>query len=105
MAPIDAALADLALQDHPNYSETARKFNVNRCTLSRHYRGQTVSVKESRQINSILSNEQKKNLISYVNKLTERGIPPTNTIIRVFAYNISGKRPGNNWSYRFVQRH
>ena len=105
MAPIDAAFADLALQDYPNYTETARKFNVNRCTLSRRYRGQTVSVKKSWQINLILSNEQEKNLISYVNKLTERGIPPTNAIIRVFTYNIFGKPPGNNWSYRFVQKY
>ena len=91
MASIEAALADLALQDSPNYAKTARKFNINRSTLSRRHRGITGSIKEGRQITSILSNQQEKKLISYINKLTERGIPPTNTIIRVFAHNIFKK--------------
>ena len=105
MDSIEAALANLALQESPNYAETARKFNVNRCTLSRRHRGITTSVKEGRQSRSILSSQQQKALISYINKLTERGIPPTNAMIRVFAYNISGNRPGKNWSYSFVQTH
>ena len=105
MASIEAALADLALQDSPNYTATAKKFNVNRSTLSRRHRGVTVSIKEGRQTTSILSNQQEKELISYINKLTERGIPPTNAIIRVFAQDISKKKPGKNWAYRFVQAH
>jgi DNA invertase Pin-like site-specific DNA recombinase len=105
MDPIDAALADLALQDSPNYAMTARKYNINRSTLSRRHRGITVSIKEGRQTTSILSNQEEKCLISYINKLTERGIPPTNAMIRVFAHNISGKEPGKNWSYRFVEAH
>ncbi len=96
MASIEAALADLALQDSPNYTATAKKFNINRSTLSRRHRGKTASVKKSKQTTSILSNQQEKELIRYINKLTERGIPPPNAMIRVFAYNISGKQPGKN---------
>ena len=99
MALIEVALADLALKDSPNYAATAKKnFNVNRSTLSRRHRGITASVKESKQTTSIHSNQQEKELIRYINKLTERGIPPTNAMIRVFAHNISGKQPGKNWS-------
>jgi len=106
MALIEAAaLADLALQDSPNYAETAKKFNVDRSTLSRRHRGKTASVKAGRQTTSILSNQEEITLIDYISKLTERGIPPTNAIIRVFAFNISGKQPGKNWLYRFVQAH
>jgi len=105
MASIEAALADLALQDSPNYTATAKKFNINRSTLSRRHRGKTAFVKESKQTTSILSNQQEKELIRYINKLTERGIPSFNAMIRVFAYNISGKQPGKNWSYEFVRRH
>ena len=105
MASIAAALADLALQESPNYTATAKKFNINRSTLSRRHRGITVSVKESKQTTSILSNQQEKELIRYINKLTERDIPSLNAMIRVFAYNISGKQPGKNWSYEFVRRH
>ena len=96
MASIDAALADLALQDSPNYTETARRFNVNRSTLSRRHRGVTVSIKEGRQTTSILSNQQEKSLISYINQLTERGIPFTNAMIQVFARNLSKKEPEKN---------
>jgi len=105
IASIEAALADLALQDSPNYTATAKKFNINRTTLSRRHRGITTSVKESKQTTSILSNQQEKKLIRYINKLTERGIPFPNAMIRGFAYNISGKQPGKNWSYEFVRRH
>jgi len=105
MTSIEAALADLALQDSPNYTATAKKFNINRSTLSRRHRDKTASVKESKQTTSILSNQQEKELIRYINKLTERGIPSPNAMIRVFAYNISGKQPGKNWSYEFVRRH
>jgi len=96
MASIEAALADLALQDSSNYTATAKKFNINRSTLSRRHRGKTVFVKESKQTTSILSNQQEKELIRYINKLTERGIPSLNAMIRVFAYNISGKQSGKN---------
>jgi len=105
MTSIEAALADLALQDSSNYTATAKKFNINRSTLSRRHRGKTAFVKESKQTTSILSNQQEKELIRYINKLIERGIPPLNAMIRVFAYNISGKQPGKNWSYEFVRRH
>ncbi len=105
MASIAAALADLALQESPNYTATATKFNINRSTLSRRHRGIIAFVKESKQTTSILSNQQEKELIRYINKLTERGIPSSNAMIRVFAYNISGKQPGKNWSYEFVRRH
>ena len=85
MASIEAALADLALQDSPNYTQTAKKFNVNRSTLLRRYRGVTALIKKGWQTTLILSNQQEKTLISYINQLTKRGISSTNTIIRVFA--------------------
>jgi hypothetical protein len=41
MAAIDKALADLDLQEYPNYSGTAKKYDVDRMTLSRRHRGVT----------------------------------------------------------------
>ena len=105
MASIAAALADLALQESSNYTATAKKFNINRSTLSRRHRDITVSVKESKQTTSILSNQQEKELIRYINKLIERDISSLNVMIRVFTYNISEKQPGKNWSYEFVRRY
>jgi len=105
MTSIEAALADLALQDSSNYIATVKKFNINQSTLSRRHRGKTTFVKKSKQTTLILSNQQEKELIRYINKLIERDIPSFNVMIRVFAYNISGKQPGKNWSYEFVRRH
>ncbi len=105
MTSIEAALADLALQKSSNYTATAKKFNINRSTLSRRHRDIIAFVKKSKQTTSILSNQQEKELIRYINKLIERDIPSLNVMIRVFAYNISGKQSGKNWSYEFVRRH
>ncbi len=105
MASIEAALADLALQKSSNYTATAKKFNINRSTLSRRHRGIIAFVKKSKQTTSILSNQQEKELIRYINKLIERDISSLNVMIHVFAYNISEKQSGKNWSYEFVQRH
>lgn len=77
MALIEVALADLASQDLPNYTQTAKKFNVDRFALSRRYRGKTASVKEEKQVTSFLTNQQEKTLINYISKLAERGIPST----------------------------
>ncbi len=105
MTLIETAFADLALQDSFNYTATAKKFNINWSTLSQRHRGKTIFVKKSKQTTSILSNQQEKELIRYINKLIERDISSFNVMIRVFAYNISEKQSDKNWSYEFVQRH
>jgi hypothetical protein len=43
---IEEALADLELQDLPNYSSTARRFNVDRSTLSKRHKKKTRSQAE-----------------------------------------------------------
>jgi len=105
MTSIETALADLALQDSFNYIATAKKFNINQSTLSWWHRDKTIFVKKSKQTTSILSNQQEKELIRYINKLIERDISSFNVMIRVFAYNISEKQSGKNWFYEFIQRH
>jgi len=55
-----------------------------------------IFVKKSKQTTSILSNQQEKELIRYINKLIERDILSFNAIIYVFAYNISEKQLGKN---------
>ena len=41
MAAIDKALADLDFQEHRNYSETAKKYGVDRTTLLRRHKDAT----------------------------------------------------------------
>ena len=80
---IELALDDLKLQKKPNYSATARKFGVEHTTLAKRFKGKTVSRaianSEHRQH---LTMDQEKVLVEYINKLTDRGMPPTTQIVR-----------------------
>ena len=93
MGSIEEAIADLKLQEHPNIAATAKKYQLQRSTLSRRYNGNTSARSDSIKNSFLLSNQQSKNLIAYIYKLTERGIPHTPAIVRTFAYNISRKWP------------
>ena len=105
MDSIEAALAALDLQESPNYSATARQFNVDRTTLSRRHRGITTSKAAGNEVRRFLSDNQELELIKYVNHLCDRGIPPTPQMLRNFAAEIGGRLPGKDWPGRFVNRH
>jgi len=44
-------------------------------------------------------------LISHINKLTRRGLPPTSTIVRNLAEEMISRPIGKNWTAQFVKRH
>ena len=96
MDPIDAALAALELQDPPNYTWTAKEFNVNRTTLSRRHRRITRSREGATEMKSLLLIQQERTLLGYINLLTERGLPPTPQMVRNFAFKISRITPRKN---------
>ena len=77
MDPINAAFAILELQDPPNYTRTAKEFDVNRSTLSRRYRQITRAREDATEMKSLLLIQQERTLLRYINLLTERGLPPT----------------------------
>ncbi|KAF2188904.1 hypothetical protein K469DRAFT_564623 [Zopfia rhizophila CBS 207.26] len=83
MDPIEAALADLESQNPPNYSATARKYNVGRSTLSRRHREAYI------ENISILTKEQDNSLISYIKKLTGMSLPPTNEMVENFVHDLT----------------
>jgi hypothetical protein len=103
--PIEAALAALALQKSPNYKRTAKEYGVYRSTLSRRHRGLCRSMQEAREFQSLLSTQQQIELVNHINKLSEAGIPPTPSMVRVFAFEISQQWPGDGWVARFVDTH
>ena len=102
MDSIDAALADLALQETPNYTATAKKFNINRTTLSRRHRGLTSKMGTNPNPAALLSPEQSKGLVDCINRLTTQMLPPTTYMVRRLARDICGKPPGKNWVNRFI---
>ena len=67
MSPIEAAIDDLKLQEQPNVAATTRKFEVNRSTLLRRYKSVTSSRSNRVENISLLSLQQSKSLVSYIN--------------------------------------
>jgi len=103
MTPIEAALAAIASEEDPNYAAVAEKYGCDRSTLSRRHRGITGSKTDARSSKSLLSMQQQKDLVNYINRLTARGLPPTHSMVANFAQDICHKSPGKNWVTRFIR--
>ena len=88
MAPIDDALSELRVSDTKNISKIARAYGVQRSTLSKRYYGVYNLRSRRDELNSILSHQQERTLVAYIDTLTRRGIPPTPTIIRNFVFDV-----------------
>jgi len=82
MDSIEAAIADLRLQDKPNITATAKEHGCNRTTLSKRFRNVTGSRATAHDSMRLLNQVQSKVLIQYINDLTERGLPPTVAIVQ-----------------------
>ena len=80
MSNMEAALAainNLEPGEPFTYTEIAKRFGVNRSTLSQRHRGRRASRAEGYQKLQLLHLHQEQALIAYINRLTERGLPPT----------------------------
>jgi hypothetical protein len=96
----------LESQKHPNFSKTANKWNVERTTLRRRFKGEQRSYQQFRsEAKQCLSEAQEEALVAQINKLTERGIPPTCRIAQNLAEEILGRAVGKNWHANFIRRH
>jgi transposase-like protein len=103
---IDSAIADLYMQNKPNYAATAKKYQVNRTTLRRRFLGTQLSMAESRsEVHQKLTIIQEGVLIDWINRLTDRTMPPTSQIVRNVAEELSGSPVGKNWVSQFVGRY
>ena len=81
---IELALDNLKLQKKPNYSATAKKFEVEHTTLARCFKGKTVSraIANSEHQQHLMV-DQEKVLVEYANKLTNKGMPSTTQIVQI----------------------
>jgi hypothetical protein len=86
------ALDDLTKQDVPNLLGTSKKWEVNRTTLTRQFRGTQMSradfLSESIQC---LSRDQEKVVLSFINKLTDCNCMPTSQIVKNVAEEVAGQ--------------
>jgi Tc5 transposase DNA-binding domain len=105
MDPIDEALEFLKSADKINYAKTARDFNCDETTLRRRHQGKQRSRRDAdRLYKSSLSKQQERDLITYIHKLSSRGIPPTLPMVKNFAQDIAKTKVGKDWPYNFVRR-
>ncbi|WKT53725.1 hypothetical protein QSH57_004309 [Fusarium oxysporum f. sp. vasinfectum] len=106
MAAIDKALESLKTSGSINYAATAKKFECDETTLHRRHQGKQRARRDADSLyKSRLSKQQEQDLVTYIRKLSLRGILPTLSMIRNFAQDIAKIEVGKNWPYSFVQRH
>ena len=108
MASIEAAIAEiesLKPGEKINYTKTARKYGISRSTLSRRHRGVQHTRAEQYNDQRTLNNGQAKTLIKWINDLTDKGLSPTLEMLRNFAKELTGKKPGKQWPTRFLKKY
>jgi hypothetical protein len=100
------AIEDLQSQQPPRYAATARKWKVEKSTLWRRYKGETGTIQEANSYaRQKLTNAQEEALVGHINKLTDRGLPPTPQMVKNIAEEIVKTKLGKHWVSRFYQRH
>ena len=94
---IEKAINALDRQLIPNYSQVARDFGIEHITLMRRYKGIYTSRQEATSLYyKLLTNMQEEALISQINKLIVRRLPPTSQIVRNLAEEIISRNISKN---------
>jgi transposase-like protein len=105
-ARIELALADLNKQSIPNFSGTAREYGVHRTTLQRRFEGTQQSYRAAHEdSHQCLTTVQEEVLIDFINRLTDRSLPPTSQIVKNIAEELRGGPVNKNWVSDFTRRH
>jgi Tc5 transposase DNA-binding domain len=103
---MQAAISDLESQDRTNFAATAKRWDLERTTLAKRYRGQTGTREDAASYtHRKLSDIQEAVLIKHINKLSDRGLPPTPQLVKNIAEEIIHAELGPNWVSRFCKRH
>jgi hypothetical protein len=87
-----------------SYRAVAQQFGVDRTTLSRRHRGASNSVAAKAEEQQLLSPQQESELVVYIEKCTERGLPPTREMVRNFASAVGKWEASDAWVTRFLHR-
>ena len=107
MDPILAAIEAIESQEPGekfSYRQVAKKFGVDRTTLSRRHQGKTRSYATAGQQQMLLSPQQELELVRYIEDLSERALPPTREMIRNFASAVAKWDVSDAWVTRFLNR-
>jgi predicted HicB family RNase H-like nuclease len=108
MDAINAAIEAIELREPDasfSYRAVAKQFGVDRTTLSQRHRGaqQTVAAKHEEQ--QLLNPQQEAELVVYIERCTERGLPPTREMVQNFASAVAKWEASDAWVTRFLHCH
>jgi hypothetical protein len=102
---MELALADLKQQEKPNVLHTAKKFSLAESTLRKRWQGKSMSQQAANsEYKQRLTDAQETMLVQQINRLTDRGLPPTSSIVRSLAEEMIQGPVGKNWTGGFVRR-
>jgi hypothetical protein len=93
------------LHSCPNVSGAARKFEIERSTLSKHFHGKRGSIAQGNETKQLLTNNQELVLVNHIQMLCDWCLPPTPATVCTWAKEICGHQPKKNWSAGFKARH
>jgi AraC-like DNA-binding protein len=100
MSSIEAALAaieSLEPGEQFSYRQIAAEYHCSRTTLARRHQGLASSRSTMAENQQALHPQQELELLRYIERLTEQGLPPTRPMIRRFASNIAKKELRKGW--------
>jgi hypothetical protein len=105
---LQEALAEcdtFASRDEIPWSRIAQKHGVVRSTLTRTWRGETRPHQEKVLAQQKLTQQQEEELVTYIEELTARHIPPTRQMIANFASSIAQEPVSESWVTRFINKY
>jgi hypothetical protein len=108
MNPIDAAIEVIKSREAGaafSHREVANRFGVDRTTLSQRHQGASRSRAATSQQQQLLNPQQEEELVRYIERCTERSLPPTREMVRNFASAVAKWDASDAWVTRFLHCH
>jgi hypothetical protein len=104
-ALVEKAVSAIKRGEFRDYSKAAARYGCDRTAVSKRIRGLTKTRQEANSFfRQCLTNTQEEVLIDRINYLTDRGLPPTSSIVKNLAEEIRGEPVGKNWVGDFIRR-
>jgi hypothetical protein len=106
MSSIEAVLAALELLEPRkqfSYCQIIEEYGCNYTTLRQRHQGISTLHATRYENQQALHPQQEAELFLYIERLTRRGLPPTQAMIQNFASQVAKRELGENWVDCFVQ--
>ena len=101
---MELAIAEMSLEEKDSCRSIAMKYSLNHTTLSRRFKGEQVSrTVANSEYRQRLSSKQEETFLKYINKLSDRGLPPTSQIAKKYCRRNSRRGGREELGWRLCQ--